>query len=181
MAESADKLKRLIAVATQLNSTLNLDELLELIIASAAELLEARGGSLLLLDEEAGELVFKVATADPELVGQRIPADAGIAGQAVRDQSPITITDTATDNRVNRQVDQATGTVTESLVAAPLVVKDRAIGVIEVMNKRAGTFDDADEELAVALASLAAVAIDNASMYASLADAVVAARMSYRL
>lgn len=181
MPESADKLKRLIAVATQLNSTLNLDELLDLIMSSAAELLEARAGSLLLLDDDTGELVFKVATADPELVGQRIPGDKGIAGQAVQGRAPITIADTSTDDRVNRQVDQATGTVTESLVAAPLVVKDRAIGVIEVMNKQTGTFDADDEELAVALASLAAVAIDNASMYARLADAVVAARMSYRL
>jgi GAF domain-containing protein len=179
--ESADKLKRLIAVATQLNSTLNLDELLALIMSSAAELLEARAGSLLLLDEGTGELVFKVATADPQLVGQRIPGDKGIAGQALQGRQPITIADTAADDRVNRQVDQATGTTTESLVAVPLLVKDRAIGVIEVMNRQTGSFDADDEQLAVALAALAAVAIDNASMYARLADAVVAARMSYRL
>ena len=181
MPESADKLKRLIAVATNLNSTLNVDELLQLIMSSAAELREARAGSLLLLDETGDELEFKVATADPELVGQRIPADAGIAGQALRDRAAITIADAASDERLNRQVDKLTGTTTESLVAAPLLVKDRPIGVLEVMNKSSGTFDAEDEDLAVALASLAAVAIDNASMYARLADAVVAARMSYRL
>lgn len=181
MPQSADKLKRLVAVATHLSSTLNLDELLALIVSSAADLLEARSGSLLLLDEDTDELVFKVATADPELVEQRIPADKGIAGQALQSRRPVTIVDTAADDRVNRAVDESTGTTTESLVAVPLLVKERAIGVIEVMNKLSGTFTPEDEELAGALASLAAVAIDNSSMYARLADAVVAARLSYRL
>jgi GAF domain-containing protein len=179
--QSADKLKRLVAVATQLSSTLNLEELLALIVSSAADLLEARAGSLLLLDEDTNELVFKVATADPELVGQRIPADKGIAGQTLQQRQAVTIVDTATDDRVYREVDKTTGTTTESLVAVPLLVKDRAIGVIEVMNKLSGSFTPEDEELAAALASLAAVAIDNSSMYARLADAVVAARLSYRL
>lgn len=181
MPQTTDKLKRLVSVATQLSSTLNLDELLDLIMRSAAELLEARSGSLLLLDDETGELEFKVATADPELVGQRIPGGEGIAGLAVSSGKPVVIGDASSDARVYREVDEAMGTATESLVAVPLVAKDKTLGVIEVMNKRSGQFDTEDEELASALASLAAIAIDNATMYAALADAVVTARMSYRL
>lgn len=178
---AADKLKRLIAIATQLSSTLHLEELLQLIMASAAELLDARSGSLLLLDETTNELVFRVASAEPELVGQRMPADKGVAGQALQGGKPVIISDASQDARVYREVDQAMGTATESLVAVPLMAGSKPLGVIEVMNKRTGSFDAEDEELAVALASLAAVAIENAAMYASLADAVVTARLSYRL
>ncbi|MGH9136281.1 MAG: GAF domain-containing protein [Acidimicrobiales bacterium] len=180
MPQSTDKLKRLISVATHLTSTLNLDELLELIMRSAAELLEARSGSLLLLDEDTDELVFRVATAEPALVGQRMPADQGVAGQSLSSGKPVLIADASADDRLYREVDEAMGIATESLVAVPLVAKDKTLGVIEVMNKRSGPFTPEDEELAVALASLAAIAIDNANMYAALADAVVTARMSYR-
>lgn len=181
MPESEAKLKRLVAVASQLSSTLNVEELLQLIMSSAAELLEARSGSLLLLDDETGELVFRVASAEPELVGQRMPADKGVAGQALRDGRPVVVQDAAQDSRVHREVDEAMGTTTESLLAVPLTMGGKSLGGIEVMNKQTGAFSAEDEELAVALASLAAVAIENAGMYARLADAVVAARMSYRL
>jgi GAF domain-containing protein len=63
-----------------------------------------------------------------------------------------------------------------------MLVKDRAIGVVEVINRRHNArFTERDAELATAFASLAAIAIDNAQLYAQLADAVVTARMSYRL
>jgi GAF domain-containing protein len=60
-------------------------------------------------------------------------------------------------------------------------VRDKTIGVVEVINKRQGSFDQQDQELAGALANQAAIAIDNARLYAKLADAVVTSRMSYRL
>jgi GAF domain-containing protein len=181
MPDTPDKLKRLVAIATQLSSTLNLEDLLQLIMASAAELLEARSGSLLLLDATCEELVFRVATAEPELVGQRMPSDQGVAGQALREGKPVIVSQGSGDGQVYREVDKAMGTATESLIAAPLMMGSKALGVIEVMNKLTGAFTDEDAELAVALASLAAVALENATMYASLADAVVTARMSYRL
>jgi GAF domain-containing protein len=67
------------------------------------------------------------------------------------------------------------------MVAVPLRVRDETIGVVEVINKNDGAFSETDRELAQALANQAAIAIDNARLYAKLADAVVASRMSYRL
>jgi len=181
MPDTADKLKRLVAVATQLNSTFQLDDLLQLIMSAAAELLEARSGSLLLLDEETNELVFRVASAEPELVGHRMPSDRGIAGHALQQDKAVVISDASKDERFYRDVDEAIGSATENLIAVPLLANNKTLGVVEVMNKKQGSFTADDEELAVALASLAAVAIENAAMYARLADAVVTARMSYRL
>jgi GAF domain-containing protein len=78
-------------------------------------------------------------------------------------------------------MDQAIQFETRNMVAVPLTVRDQTIGVVEVINKREGAFTDKDLELAGALANQAAIAIDNARLYARLADAVVASRMSYRL
>lgn len=181
MPQTAEKLKRLVEVATQLNSTLNLDELLDNIMAASTELLGAESSSLLLLDEEADELEFKVATGDPELVGVRMPSTKGIAGEALKEGRPVVQDNVASDSRHYSEVDKAAGSTTRNLVAVPLILKDRPIGVLEAINREKAELDEEDMDIAKALASLAAVAIDNATMYARLADAVVAARMSYRI
>jgi GAF domain-containing protein len=181
MPQTADKLKRLVEVATQLNSTLNLDELLQGIMTATTELLGAESSSLLLLDEDADELEFKVATGDPELVGVRMPSGQGIAGAAMSQREPVVQDNVASDSRHYGEVDKAAGSTTRNLVAVPLLLKDRAIGVLEAINRTEADLAGEDLEIAKALASLAAVAIDNATMYARLADAVVAARMSYRI
>jgi GAF domain-containing protein len=91
------------------------------------------------------------------------------------------VADAKNDPRFYGVMDQATGFETRNMLALPLKVRDQAIGVVEVINKRDGDFTDADEALAGALANQAAIAIDNARLYARLADAVVSSRMSYRL
>jgi GAF domain-containing protein len=67
------------------------------------------------------------------------------------------------------------------LIAVPLRTKERVIGAVEVLNKLDGEFDEDDLTIATALANQAATAIDNARLYARLADAVVTSRLSYRL
>ena len=180
-AKTADRLKRLIEIATQLNATYHSDELLQMIMTGATELTDATTSSLLLLDEDTNELVFKVSTADPELVGRRMPADQGIAGTALQSRAPLVIDDAAKDERFYGGVDEKAGTETRNLIAVPLLLRGDAIGVLEAVNSKEGPFTPDDVEIASALAALAAVAIDNASMYARLADAVVTARLSYRL
>ena len=178
--EAVTERARLIELATQLNSTLDLDELLRLVMDSAAELLESETSSLLLLDEETDELIIKVATGDSggAVTEHRIPADKGVAGWALQNQETVVINDTSTDDRFYQDVDAASGFTTRNLLAVPLLVKDRAVGVVEVLNKRDGMeYHDEDVALAGGLASLAAVAMDNAALYARLSDAVVTARM----
>jgi phosphoserine phosphatase RsbU/P len=176
-------LKQLLTVATRLNSTLNIQELLQLIISTTAELVGAEEGSLLLVDEETGELVFNVSSEETgKLVEQRIPAGQGVAGWVVEHGEPVLIDDPANDPRFYRGVDTAVGSTTQSLLAVPLVVKDRVLGALEAINKKNGrAFNASDLERAQALASLASVAIDNTRMYARLTEAVVTARLSYRL
>jgi GAF domain-containing protein len=177
-------LGRLIEITASLNSTLRLEELLDLVMKSAADLLEGESASLLLVDEETGDLVFQVATraGDERIAGTVVPAGQGIAGWVVEHAEPAIVASPREDPRFYGGIDESSEFQTRNLVAVPLKVKDRVIGVVEVLNKREGRdFDDKDLEIALALTNQAAIAVDNARLYARLADAVVTARMSYRL
>ena len=184
LEQEVGRFKRLVEVATTLSSTLNLDELLATIMSSATELVAAETSSLLLLDEQTNELSFAVVDGDVAtlLSDQKIPVGQGIAGWALSNGVAAIVDNPATDPRFYQGADSASGFVTRSLVAIPLIVKDRPVGVVEMINKiGADGFSPLDVEIGEALASFAAVAIDNANMYARLAEAVVTARLSYRL
>jgi GAF domain-containing protein len=186
MAETqtdAATLERLLEISSLLNSTLKLDELLGEIMSSATELTGAETSSLLLLDEEAGELTVEVATGSPgeAVARERVPAGQGIAGWVVENGEPLLVDNPKEDPRFYGGIDDKTGFETKSILAVPMTTKDRTIGVIEVINKKDGSFDERDTKVTTALANHAAIAIDNARLYARLADAVVTSRMSYRL
>jgi GAF domain-containing protein len=138
----------------------------------------------MLLDETTNELTFSVATGEAggSVKDLRVPADRGIAGWVLEHDQTAVVDDVASDQRFYGQIDQSSGFQTHSMLAMPLKIRDKAIGVVEVINKQGeGKFSERDQELANALAAQAAVAIDNARLYQQLADAVVESRMSYRL
>jgi GAF domain-containing protein len=176
-------LNRLIEITGLLNSTLNVDELLALIMRSGADLLEAETSSLFLLDEDRNELEIAVATGAPaaEVMRQRIPAGTGIAGWVVEHGEPAIVDDPGSDPRFYGGIDEQSGFQTKNVLAVPLRTKEKVIGVVEIINKRDGGFSQDDVRVASALADQAGTAIENARLYARLADAIVTSRMSYRL
>jgi GAF domain-containing protein len=151
-------------------------------MSSATELTGAETSSLLLLDEEAGELTVEIATGAPgeAVMRQQVPAGQGIAGWVVENGESVVVDDPKSDERFYGGIDEKTGFETKNMLAVPMKTKDRTIGVIEVINKSDGSFDERDEKVATALATQAAIAIENARLYERLADAVVSSRMSYR-
>ncbi len=159
-----------------------LDELLSLIMNSAADLLGAETSSLLLLDDETGELTVEVATGGPApaVEKQRVPPGVGIAGWVVENDEALVVDRPQEDARFYGGIDEKSGFETRNMLAVPLRTKERVIGAVEVINKREGGFAEKDVTLASALANQAATAIDNARLYARLADAVVTSRLSYR-
>jgi GAF domain-containing protein len=181
--DEAAALRRIIEITGLLNSTLDLDELLERIIASAAELLDADTRSLFLVDEASGDLDITTATGESgeRITRRRVPAHQGIAGWVVDHDEAAVVESPRDDPRFYPVMDQAIRFETRNMIAVPLRVRGATIGAVEVINKRNGAFDDLDADLAQALANQAAIAIDNARLYAKLADAVVVSRMSYRL
>ncbi len=174
----------LVRLSTQLNSTLELQELLESIMSAAKELLDAEACSVALIDEETKELVIDVSVGakSDDVVKRRIPAGKGVAGHVAESGEALVVNSTRENPHFFPEIDRAVGFDTQNLIALPLKAKERLIGVVEIINaKRRDRFDDHDLALATALTSQAAVAIDNASMYRTLAEALVASRRSYRL
>jgi len=171
------RLEGLNEVGHLLASTLDLNRLLDLTVQKAVDLLEAEAGSLLLVDEESGDLVFQVAIGVPDLTGTRLPAGAGIAGKVVRENRPVRVDDVRRDEHWYPGVDRRSRFVTRSLLCAPLTARGTVIGVLEVLNRRDGRpFDNEDERLLTAFAAQAAVAIQNARLFA-MTDQALAARV----
>jgi GAF domain-containing protein len=176
--------RALVEASVRLNSLLSLPELLAATMKTASDLMNAETSSILVLDEGGKELTFAVATgkAGVSVNVMRVPADQGIAGWVLKNGKAAIVNDVKKDKRFYAQIDRGSGFSTKSILAVPLRIRDRAIGVVEVINKKGGAgFTARDEETAGALAAQAAVAIENARLYQKLADAVVESRMSYRL
>lgn len=175
----ARQLSTLNEVTRKLTSTLDTETLLQSILDSAVEILNCEAGSLLMVDQAADELVFKV-TVGPvatSLIKQRMPAGQGVVGRAVRTGEAVIVNDVKRFPEWFSDNDQQTGFITRALLAIPLKVKDRVIGVVEVINKQDGTFFSRDDqELLSAFASQAVVAIENARLY-TLTDLALAARV----
>ena len=166
--QRADELTILYDVSRMLTSTLNLDKVLRVIMEAAASLLQVEAGAVLLLDEASGELAFAAAvgTGSEHLLHQRLPAGQGIAWQSLHEGASLLINDAARNPHVYRFIEQLAGIPTLNLIATPLRVKGRMIGVMEVINKRQGVFTSADLRVLDLLAPTAAAAIENARLYA---------------
>ncbi|MBC7877622.1 MAG: GAF domain-containing protein [Anaerolineales bacterium] len=177
--QRAHQLSTLNEITQQLTSTLELGPLLQNILENAVGILNCEAGSLFMVDDQTGELVFRV-TVGPvatNLIGQRLPPGTGIVGRAAQSRGPVIENeDQRTATRFSG-VDQQTGFVSRSLMAVPLQAKDHVTGVIEVINRRDGLpFVEDDQSLLTAFAGQAAVAIENARLY-ELTDQELAARV----
>jgi signal transduction histidine kinase len=173
----AKQLASLNDIGRSLTSTLELQPLLNQILLNASDILNCEAGSLFLLDTQTDEMVFEV-TAGPvadDLVGKRLPPGTGLVGEAVRTQKPVISNDVRRTKGWYESTDKQTGFVTRDLLVVPMQVKERVIGVIEVINKKDGTpFDSEDQELLSTFASQAAIAIENARLYTQTDEALSA-------
>lgn len=163
---------------TLIGSSLDLSEVLDRAITSAADVMHAEAASVMLLDNETGELFFTQATgkASDAVKKIRIPRGEGIAGYVAESGEPVVVEDARRDPRFFRSADDTTGFVTRSILAVPLRVTGRIIGVAEAINKKTGGFTSLDLPLFSAYASLAAVAIENARMHEAIIAQEVIAR-----
>jgi len=164
---------KLLEISVTLNSTLELDTLLQFIINSAADLMDSEGASILLVDENTKDLYFAAATgADPEeLRTIPVPLYGSIAGTIFREDKYQIINEVASDPRHFHQVDERTRLKTRSLVGVPMRIGEEVIGVLEAVNKRHGAFDEIGLRTLEIIGSQAAVAINNARLLRALKKA----------
>jgi signal transduction histidine kinase len=160
------QLKRLVELSVTLNSTLDLDDLLQLITTTAAELLDCEAASILLYDEKKPSLYFAAATgSDPaQLAEIPVPIDNSLAGTIFRTSQPIILNNAEHDPRHYSLVSDHIEFKVNSLLGVPMPIKDRTVGVLEAVNKRHGVFDERDATLLSVTAAHAAIAIDNARL-----------------
>ncbi len=163
--------KKVLEAGRLLSSNLDIGNLLRAITKLSAEVADAESASLLLLDAETQELYFDIALGQKEDASKiRLKIGQGIAGAVAFDKKPLLIPDVHQDSRWSSQMDQISGFSTRSILAVPMMRQDRFLGVIEVINKKAGAFGQDDAELLEALASQAAVALENARLFTSLEE-----------
>ena len=137
--------------------------LLQSIVDVARAIFRAKASSILLLDEETDELVFEAAAdeASEALIGKRFPSSTGIAGFVLVSRQPLVIEDVLTDPRFSRETAESTGFVPRGLMAVPLLHEERALGVLEVLDRPTDTrFTLAEMELLGLFANQAAIALD---------------------
>ncbi len=168
LTKKIDELSTLNEVGKVLNSTLELQTILNLVMERVKEMMKVEAGSLLLFDEATGELVFEVALgpAATQLKGMRLRPHQGIAGWVFTHGESALIPDVASDPRFYRKVDESTGFVTKSIICVPLKVKEKTVGVIQVINRNADRpFSDTDTSLLEAISTHAALAIEKGKLF----------------
>ncbi len=168
--EISKRYQYLLRACSLINSTLDVDTLLETITGQAMEIMEAEASSLLMIDGTSRDLVFKVALGDVAhlLKDERLPLGEGIAGWVAEKGEPLLIADTSVDSRFSGGIDRKTGFHTRTLLCLPLKSPKKVLGVLEVINRKDGFFNDSDVEFLMAMANQAAIAIENAVLYQQL-------------
>lgn len=163
------EISTLYSVSQSMNFLNNKDQILNIILSKAIEALNSEKGSIMLFDAESGFLSCDVALGYPGKLEKRVKflPGQGIAGTAFLDGKTVVANDTQHDPRFMRtDGTQSSDNVTRNLLCIPMKSKDEMIGVINIVNSKNGSgFSDSDVALAEALASQAAVTIDNARLY----------------
>lgn len=151
-----------------INSSLDLDQIMQALLAQMNGFLHVEALSIALVDAATNELVFTIAEGigSSQIVGLRLSSEIGVSGWVMEHGKPAMVNDTQTDPRFNRQGDERTGHPTRAIIVAPLQVKGRVLGTIQAINPiDRTTFTEADLQVLVNLANLASSAIANAQQY----------------
>lgn len=163
-----DRLSRLYDIVRSLNSIIEIDKLLNQILASAAQMVESRGGFLMLADEDNRTLRYEVTTgrASSGLKGQVVPIDMrSVPGMVAARGVACTLNDVTRSTYYSSQK-STNGYTIKKLLCVPLKVQGRVTGVVQVIDKVSGEdFNRDDQKLLEAMADAAAVAIENVRLY----------------
>ncbi|KAA3619441.1 MAG: GAF domain-containing protein [Calditrichaeota bacterium] len=164
-----DRLSSLIEVSIIINSTLDLDEVMILVMEKAQSVMGAEASSIFLINEQTGKLECEIALGEVgPVVKEKIELSIGegIAGWCVQSTKPLIVPDAKSDSRFAKKMDEETGFKTRSILAVPLKVRNKIIGVAEVINPvRGREFTQDDLDLFSTFGRQVALAIENARLH----------------
>ena len=159
-----NRLNMLVEASKVVNSTIDLDKLLRLIVEAAMQSIKADRGTLYLIDNATGELWSKVAKGK-NMVEIRLPIGKGLAGYVAKTGDTVNIADAYSDPRFNPEIDKRSGYKTRNVLCMPMRNKEeRVVGVFQLLNKDHGSFTKDDEAFIDALSVHAAIAVENARL-----------------
>jgi K+-sensing histidine kinase KdpD len=168
-------LECMVEVNRIVTSTPDLSQLLDTILQVAMQLSHTEAGSIMLLDEQSGELYFEAAAGPTRELVERfsVPRGQGISGWALMHDEPLIVNDVSSDGRHYSVVDASTGFTTRSMMAAPLRFHGQVIGVLALINRQdEGPFTEGDLRTMMALAAQVAIAIEHARLFSAQAQAL---------
>ena len=164
--KKVEELSALNAVSKGVNLVSDLSSILQLILEKSVSLMKAERGALMLCDEKAHTLNVKATCGYPleAIIKKTLSMDEGIGGLALSRAIPVAMD----DNAVREQLDIAAmlGEGIHSQLCVPLVLNERKVGTIHIINKSRGdNFSNHDKSLAMTLANQAAITIENVRLY----------------
>jgi len=152
-------------IGKALTSSLDMKEVLSIVMDKVSALLRPNNWSLLLVDQETGELRFEVAIGKgaEKLKHVKLKPGEGVAGWVAREKVPVLVPDVSKDPRFSHKADDVSHFTTQSIICVPLITRNRCLGVIELINKvEEEGFVEEDLMVLTAIADFTAIAIDNA-------------------
>ncbi len=162
-----DELNTLIEITRTITSSVDLDEVVQLTIQQVHDSWHIEASSVWWLNDNRQTLrvLSNVGTPSDVLTTMEVPLGEGIVGHVAETGKFVYTNDVLTHPYHYRQVDQKTGFQTRSLLCVPLVFRDEVVGVMQLLNKLDGDFDDRDVERALSIASAIAIAVTNALLF----------------
>jgi diguanylate cyclase (GGDEF)-like protein len=159
-----------------LTSSLELNDVLVIIMKRVQEMTDAEAWSILLVDEETGDLVFErvEGNAKKKMRELRLKQGEGIAGWVAKEGIPVVVSDVRKDKRFARTIDTKTQFKTKSIMCVPIKSKGRVLGVLEVINKKSNKpFTEEDMKVLMKLVDQAALAVERAMLYQKMEELAI--------
>ena len=162
------ELNTVLKFSALINSSLKIETVLDNAMKCAEDFINAEASTIYERDEEKNDLFIRLARGEKKdpIKNIRIKIGDGIAGYVVETGVPMVINDVHNEQRFSRRYDQLTGFKTRNLICVPLILRGKATGAIQVLNKKTGEhFNEYDMEILNSLSLQIAVAIENARLY----------------
>jgi two-component system sensor histidine kinase HydH len=170
---SQEELDTILRFGSLINSSLNIEDVLDHAMKWAEEFMDAEASSVYELNKEKNEIFVRLARGEKRepIRGIRLKVGEGISGWVVKTGRPVVSQDVSKDKRFSDKYDKKTGFKTRSMICVPLIAKDEPIGALQVINKKSKKpFTQPDFKLLTGMAQQIAVAIENAKLYQRLEE-----------
>ena len=169
-SEEVERLRTIVEASKLINSSIEADTLLASILSVASQELGVERGTLYFVDEASGEIWSKIADG-LNITEIRLPIGKGLAGTVAASGEPVILYDAYADPRFDPSQDQRSGFRTRSMLCVPIRNRgQRIVGVLQLLNKKHGSFGPHDLEFLAEISEHFAIAMENATLHIELLE-----------